>query len=359
MTNVIEIAKSAVETGGSDHSRQWFLKRIDEAVERRRQPGQSFHQSYSQFISEDHVGKLLFAASKVARHDDFGRDTIAKSDDIPDTVSMRLAKCVAALMASAPHLSQDEAIEIVVKRNPEAAAVARREIANSSPSSFQKAATGATDSPCAQRLKDLAQSMARTSNLDLNQAFQAVCDANPILAAQARKEIDARRQAEGLPVEGEPDQDDTSMSKRMHHEQRVAFTKDDVPMGNGGLIRVSKEAGASDARNRIIAIAQRLFETGNARDMVQAVQIALQRNPLLSDMIPSGMQSLIPTESPISPADTMNSNSRLFCSVAGRDNRAPSLVGMTAAFIGSWRGAPSASWFDGQNAEAGGRRWMA
>jgi hypothetical protein len=116
MTDVITIAKSAVETGSSDHSRQWFLKRIDEAAEQRRRPGQSFHQSYSHFISEDRVGKLLFAASKIARHDDFGRDTVAKADPAnADTISMRLAKRAAAVMESQPYLSQREAMDAVLR----------------------------------------------------------------------------------------------------------------------------------------------------------------------------------------------------------------------------------------------------
>jgi hypothetical protein len=71
---------------------------------------------------------------KVARHDDFSRDTIAKSADIPDTVSARLAKCLNALMESAPHLSQREAMETVLKRDPESAAILKRETSSSSSS---------------------------------------------------------------------------------------------------------------------------------------------------------------------------------------------------------------------------------
>jgi hypothetical protein len=120
-SHLIDIAKATVQSGHSECSRQYFLKKLDDEAEARRQPGQTFHQSYAR-LCESPDGLLLLKASRVARSKmDDQTAEIRKAlhpDRRDDTASQRLAACAVALQESCPSISNREACEIVAKKKP-------------------------------------------------------------------------------------------------------------------------------------------------------------------------------------------------------------------------------------------------
>jgi hypothetical protein len=258
--DLISVCKSAIATGVSPVSRQFILKRLDDIAEERRQPHQSHAQAYAKFL-ETPDGLTLYRASTIAQFVDYSESAPirkAMADDIHSTVSQRLAKCAVDLQASSPHMSDQEAIAIVLKRNPEGAAALRRE------HGLEPVAKG--DDSATRRLVNAAAGLVRQKVVGSHdEAMRRTIVANPKLHARALAEVDA----------------DDEVGK----SELVSLRK--------GNIRVNKSAAANDATQRLQAIIQRLVDSG--LDAKAAEFRAKSANPELWEMscgAPDGAEDL-------------------------------------------------------------------
>jgi hypothetical protein len=187
---------------------------------------QSHQQAYAKYL-ETADGQTLYKASKIARFEtDDATAAIQKSmrNDLPDTATARIAKCIKTLRDSAPYMSEGEAFEKVMAHpsNAELVAEKRREHGFAP---IAKAATQASE-----RLIRAANSLMR-QGFDHDTAMRRVIVANPNLHARALSEL--------------ADNDADEMTG--------------VGKGN---VRIAKAKIANDATERLQAIIDRLVASG-------------------------------------------------------------------------------------------------
>jgi hypothetical protein len=180
---------------------------------------QSHQQAYAKYL-ETADGQTFYKASKIARFEtDDATAAIQKSmrNDLPDTATARIAKCIKTLRDSAPYMSEGEAFEKVMAHpsNAELVAEMRRE------HGFAPIAKAATQA---------SERLIRAANGLMRQGFEVIV-ANPNLHARALSEL--------------ADNDADEMTG--------------VGKGN---VRIAKAKIANDATERLQAIIDRLVASG-------------------------------------------------------------------------------------------------
>jgi hypothetical protein len=227
--NIIDIAKRDPR----QHSKQFWLSELEKRASATRRPGQSREQAFAK-VCETADGLALFRASQAAQYEQPAevenlQKRYAADLGLADTVTEKLAACVLALEESCPHMDRDVAIETVLKRNPEAAALMRRE--NGLP--IQKG-------DALSRFGRLSDAMIRRGHAQTaDEAAARITRSHPGLTDAARREgdIEAANEVENFGEVGK------SVSK-------------------GGMVRRSTPKVRQDAMDRLTSLAAGLMGDG-------------------------------------------------------------------------------------------------